>query len=256
MTGALLQLLIIALGILMIVGGPKAVGWTVSAIFSPIQWILRMAIGIAVLALLAAVFLPQVAQHLPALIARQIQEMISGATTQNQPVNSDPEQVLLSGYPALGQLNASNYNPPSFAEMIDYPEKMPVKKLACLATVFVMLERDRGNPSAMIDETFYKLGVGAINPGHVANRSSEIDFDFLKRSLNSGTPVVLHGVNNRTGLVHFVLAVGYTQQKSGSLEVVINDPWRGERIGLPVESGILMDQRLGLNFSKMRTVMQ
>ena len=193
-------------------------------------------------------------RHLTSLASGNIRETILGAIAQKSPVNDAPQEVLLSKYPPLGQQDALNYDPESLAETLDYPENIAVKKLACLATVYVMLERGRGNHSAMIDGTFYRLGVGAINPGYVANRSSEIDGDLLKGSLDSGNPIVLQGVNNQNGLVHFVLAVGYKKQKNGSMEVLINDPWRGTRISLPFESGHLTDRQLGLSINKMRAI--
>jgi len=139
------------------------------------------------------------------------------------------ETVILE-FPALSQKNPANYRDRT---VLDVPDAIgggtqPVKNLACLATVYTMIERGAGNASAMIDD-FYpdprEYGnntAGATRPAYI---TGDLPYDAQRiiASLSAHLPVVLHGYGGPLK-EHFALIVGYRKDHSATTFLVL-DPW-------------------------------
>lgn len=249
-----MQILLVALSLAVIIGGPKAVGWLLSAAFAPIQWLLRMLIGAGTIALCGYLLLPQTAQQMSSWIPRGLTETAMTWLQGELPEVAPQPQAVLLDYLPLGQLDVSIYSPPSLADQLEQPEQEPVKNLACLAVVYVMLERGRGNSSAIIDQTRWLPGQGAIHPSYVKTTPTNLSVETLVAEIKSQRPVILESPGSASKLPHFVLAVGFTQINDGVFDIAINDPWRGKRVILRAAQGKILDTDLEFTFSKMRTV--
>jgi len=135
---------------------------------------------------------------------------------------------ILDEFPLLSQLDSNIYSPKTYADEIDPKEKVPIKGLTCLATVYVMLERGRGNASAMISPSVYNIETGAQNPGYV---NGDIDFDgsVIVSEIKAGRPVILHGIGGPLE-DHYMLVVGIQTAPEGGHVATVHDPWRGKRV--------------------------
>lgn len=161
--------------------------------------------------------------------------------------------VTLEEYPLLAQRDVSLYEPAEFANEVDATLGVPVKHLACLATVYLMLERGRGTTDAMISSQTFDMDNGAVNPGYVSP-DTQLDSLRVVQEIQAGRPVVLHAVGGPLGH-HFVLAVGLRQGRDGSWIVQSNDPWYGERIELGLTDAEPQHPSLeGLRFTMMRLI--
>jgi len=180
------------------------------------------------------------------------------------------DEVRLAGLEALSQLDPRNYRDLGLMRTTDTlpnsDSRTAVANLACAATVYVMIERARGNDSAMVDDFYIdprKHGgrsPGARRPDYVgADRA--IDPALLEAELRAGRPVVLHGFGGPLGK-HFVLAVGWAQDAAGGRHLIVLDPWPapGEimpkpEIRIAVAAVPLRHPDIaGLVFDKMRRV--
>jgi hypothetical protein len=183
---------------------------------------------------------------------------------------ADAQSVQLSQYPLLSQKDPANYRDPSLLTVQDsLPSgvgKATVPDLACAATVYVMLERGRGNPQAMIDDfypdprKFNGNSPGAKRPAYVGSDVS-IDPQQVIALLKSGQPVVLHGFGGPLK-EHFVLAVGFNTDADGKEILTALDPYSGKdsdkpgkQIEISIGAGLLVHPIYSdIVFQKMRSV--
>jgi len=109
--------------------------------------------------------------------------------------------------------------------LIDYPHY----KLTCLATVYAMIEKARGNKWYRVgaDGTWAALGAVAI-PGTGPHLKESRNAKVVLGELSSGNPVILRGKSPSFGDLpqHFVLVIG-TDQNGDFLAL---DPWGGKTI--------------------------
>lgn len=149
-------------------------------------------------------------------------------------------EVSLSQYPLLSQKDPSIYRDPSLASAMDTSangKTESVQNLACAATVYVMIERGRGNAKSMVDD-FYDdprkkngNGAGATRPTYVGTDEAWSP-SVLIEALQANHPVVLHATG---GILadHFMLAVGLNKDSSGNWQVIVSDPWPGNKRNTP-----------------------
>lgn len=140
----------------------------------------------------------------------------------------------LQGFPLLSQRDPAIYADASFMQVKDSVSNTsnasaPVEKMACLATVYVMLTRGSSNKNATVED-FYAdprkhngNGPGAKAPTTIGAETS-VDLDQIIQSLRKGEPVILHGVG---GILenHFVLVTGYRKPIIGRIQLIAHDPW-------------------------------
>lgn len=193
------------------------------------------------------------------------------ATAPQQPSTQD---VVLHQFPLLSQVDRANYEPGS--PLYDYWDTVdnvndptmtrPVWKLACLATVYTMLERGTGGPNHAIDK-FYRKGKGGggipDNLTHVTVEGRDVERAINPReiadAIRNSMPVILKGKGGELGQ-HFVLVVGVALDGYGGVrELIINDPWpRGgegpaQQNRIPAAS-VINYPYAGVTFEKMRMV--
>jgi hypothetical protein len=185
-------------------------------------------------------------------------------------VDAASEDVILDGLTALSQLDPENYRDLGLMRTTDTlpnsSKRTAVANLTCAAAVYVMIERGRGQPSAMIDDFYIDPRLhGGRSPG--ARRPDYVGSDLaihpglIESELRAGQPVVLRGVGGPLGQ-HFVLAIGLTKDESGVRHLIVLDPW-------PAPGGIMPKPEVrldlaapplhhpdipGLVFDKMRRV--
>ena len=219
---SLLTLLIIGIGIAVILFGAAGIGKLFGLLLAPLGCLLKAA-ALAFVAALIGLW----------LLSEQF-DPGSGIGGQAGGPGGPPitapalTAVRLTEYPVLAQRDPAIYSPPEFAEYMDPVEHEPVRNLACLATVYVMLRRGRGDTDAMISAASYDMDKGAINPGFVG---ADIEFDgaAAAREVQQGRPVVLHGVGGPLDH-HFMLLTGVRPGRDDRWVGEVNDPWTGQRV--------------------------
>ncbi|MEI8233315.1 MAG: hypothetical protein WCH57_01370 [Verrucomicrobiota bacterium] len=149
-------------------------------------------------------------------------------------------EVSLSQYPLLSQKDPANYRDQSLMSAMDTSvngKKEAVQNLACAATVYVMIERGRGNAKSMVDD-FYDDPRKKNGDGDGATRPTYVGADeawsptVLIEEMQAKHPVVLHA---HGGVLadHFMLAVGLNKDSSGNWQVIVSDPWPGNKRDTP-----------------------
>ena len=149
-------------------------------------------------------------------------------------------EVSLSQYPLLSQKDPANYRDQSLMSAMDTSangKKEAVQNLACAATVYVMIERGRGNAKTMVDD-FYDDprkkngdGNGATKPAYVGTDEAWSP-TVLIEEMQAKHPVVLHAHGGALA-DHFMLAVGLNKDSSGNWQVIASDPWPGNKHDTP-----------------------
>jgi hypothetical protein len=180
------------------------------------------------------------------------------------------DDIILSGLVALSQLDPQNYRDLGLMRTTDTlpnsSKRTAVANLTCAAAVYVMIERGRGQTSAMIDDFYIDPRLhggrspGARRPDYVSTDIA-VDLALIGSELRSGQPVVLRGAGGPLGQ-HFVLAVGLAQDDAGSRQLIVLDPWPapGEimpkpEVRLDLASSPLRHPDIpGLVFDRMRRV--
>lgn len=144
--------------------------------------------------------------------------------------------IELTQFPLLSQKDPANYRDRSYLQLTDTipgsSRRELVPNLACLAAVYTMIARGRGERSATID-TFYpdprasggSTG-GANRPPYVGG-DQPIDLERILASLRAGNPVVLYGEGPPLG-THFVLVVGMQPIAGGWGQLIVLDPFPGK----------------------------
>ena len=219
---SLLPLLIVAIGIGVILFGAAGVGKLFGLLLAPLGCLLKAA-ALAFVAALIGLWLLSEQFDPGSGIGGQ------GGSSANTPSTAPASTAArLAEYPVLAQRDSTNYYPTEFADQLDLTVNEPVRNLACLATVYVMLRRGRGESDAMISAATYDMSDGAINPGFVG---ADIAFDGLAaaREIREGRPVVLHGLGGPLDH-HFMLLTGVHQGRDGRWVGEVNDPWTGQRV--------------------------
>jgi hypothetical protein len=185
-------------------------------------------------------------------------------------VDAASDDVSLGGLVALSQLDPQNYRDLGLMRTTDTlpnsSKRTTVANLTCAAAVYVMIERGRGQASAMIDDFYIDPRLhggrspGARRPDYVSTDLS-IDVAFIEAELRAGQPVVLRGAGGPLGQ-HFVLAVGLARDETGGRHLIVLDPWPapGEIVPKPEVRLDLASSPLrhpdipGLMFDRMRRV--
>jgi hypothetical protein len=153
---------------------------------------------------------------------------------------STSESATILTFPILGQRDSKSYRAGStlmdaLDTIADSNNRVPVKDLACAATVYTMIERGRdgGNPAATVDD-FYPdprqsggSTMGASPPTYVGKLQA-FDLDAVVSSLHARHPVVLVGKGGKLKS-HYVLVVGM-QTDEGITRLRCNDPWNGVQL--------------------------
>jgi CubicO group peptidase (beta-lactamase class C family) len=153
-------------------------------------------------------------------------------------------------------MDPANYRKPAFAEKMDTSPvgtHQPVKKLACVATVYTMLAQGRGEPNKRIDDV-YQYGQGAIPPPYVGGRQA-LDVAQILQSLRQRQPVVIQGEGGPLG-EHSMLVIGFERTASRTTISAL-DPWPGTaavgpgrsvKLALGSDSKSLQYPQLGVTF--------
>ena len=146
------------------------------------------------------------------------------------PPVASADDIMLDQFPRLSQKDRANYADDS--TLFDAWDtdangvKRPVPALACLATVYTMIERATGNTNAKID-AFYKIGDGAIR-GNLSRAEIgdqvPIDLQTIADQIRNRRPVILHGTGGPL-VDHYVLVVGMSVQNATVRELIVNDPY-------------------------------
>jgi hypothetical protein len=184
--------------------------------------------------------------------------------------NAANDDVVLDGLSALSQLDPQNYRDIGLMRTTDTlpnsSRRTAVANLTCAAAVYVMIERGRGQASAMIDDFYIDPRLhggrspGARRPDYVS-ADLAIDPAVIESGLRAGQPVVLRGSGGPLGQ-HFVLAIGLVRDEAGGRYLIVLDPWPapGEIMPKPdvrldlASSPLRHPDIPGLVFAKMRRV--
>ena len=220
-------LLIVLIGLSVMIWGKSGPTKLMGAILAPFGCLLKLVAGFVIVGIGVVSFLT---------LQGERSHTGSGSVVESPPP-SEPRaaagSVLLAQYPMLDQRDMMIYEPPSLANEIDSSVNppQPVRNLACLATVYVMLERGRGASDAMITRRSFTQDYYAINPGYVERADIGFNADRFINELRAGRPVVLHAEGGLLGH-HFLLGVGIQRRPDGGWNGLANDPWFGRRIEL------------------------
>jgi hypothetical protein len=159
-----------------------------------------------------------------------------GAIVVALPAHAERQPAMLDGYPLLSQRDPANYRDDSLMAAEDSAPtesgRAAVADLACLAAVYAMIERGRGNTSAMIDD-FYPdprqdvdgATDGPPRPDYVSG-DQPVDVAAIEAELRQGHPVIVRGKSAEV-FQHFVLVIGLRQAAEGGWRLVAYDPWPG-----------------------------
>jgi hypothetical protein len=246
----LLVLLIMLVGLSIMIWGKAGPGKLLGVVLAPFGCLLKIVFGLVVLVI--GVLLFTGAPELPSSTG-------AGVPTAPPPASPPPAaagDVLLTQYPILAQRDQTLYDPAGLAETRYWyaGSSQPVKHLACLATVYLMLERGRGEPDAMITSDSFDATYDAINPGYVEQADIAFSGQRFVSELQAGRPVVLHATGGLLGH-HFLLGIGIRRGPGGSWIGIANDPWFGTRIELDLAQSAPVHPSLADTvFTKMRLV--
>ncbi len=179
------------------------------------------------------------------------------------PKPSGSDSIRLTDYPLMSQLDPKSYRDPDFMNVPDTiagsSKTVEIKKLACLATVYAIIARGRGEKKYVDD--FYidprkpgANGEDARRPAWVESEST-LNAEQVRQALQQGTPVILHGVGGPLK-EHFVLAIGINRK-----EIIAIDPWpssendpKGSLIRVRLGTDRLAHPNLPITFTKMRNI--
>lgn len=217
----LITLLLILTGISVMFGGPGAAKKLWAVLLAPIGCLLKMAVGVAVLALLGWILLNALQNHLSPEIPQQ----------PSVPMATDP--VLLTQYPNVDQRDFANYVSPEFALTHDEETNKRLYEEACLAAVYLMLTRAHSDPNAVLGPAQFNSELSALAPeGFAFERKASYTPKTVVAEIDAGNPVILYadGPNEFT---HYVLVVGYSKSRGVFLA---NDPAVGQRVEFSMES--------------------
>lgn len=221
----LFALLIVLIGLSVMIWGKEGPGKLLGAILAPFGCLLKIVAGIVVVAI-----------GLVLLMGNNLKLPGPGPATPAPPTSPVPPPVrdlLLAQYPVLSQRDRAIYEPERLAdEQYWYGGQFhPVRNLACLATVYLMLKRGRGASAAMITSSSFTDVYDAINPGYVEQADIRFNGERFINEIRAGRPVVLHAEGGSLGH-HFLLGVGIRRRGDGGWTGIANDPWFGNRIQL------------------------
>jgi filamentous hemagglutinin family protein len=115
----------------------------------------------------------------------------------------------------------------------------------CLATVYTMIARADGDPSATIGQ-FWNPELGAVdsalpNNVKIGSPAIAINYNTVASLLESGNPVILEGSTPYSGgtEAHYMLATALLANG----DIVANDPWTGEQVIISPVTGRVIEQQ-------------
>ena len=248
---ALLMLALLVGGLSVAVWGLAGPGKLLKILFAPIGCLLKAVVLLVVLLVGALLY---IGSEFDSPLGNVPGGPSVGQGAASQPPSTTPAtEVALAEYPVLAQRDSGLYEPAEFADEIDEALAQPVRNLACLATVYLMLRRGRGDADARISADTYNMQDGAVNPGYV---DADIAFDGMRvvTEIQASRPVVLHAVGGPLGH-HFLLATGLRQGRDGTWVGEANDPWFGEQVEIDLSDASPVHPQLpGLEITLMRLV--
>ena len=219
----LLALIIALLGLYILIFRQKGL----RQLYAPFKLALRLLFSLAIMAtgllLLLNLYDPGIATKVMAYTCTKWREFQHARREPFTSVDSmDSPNILLSEYPMLSQFDRNIYDPPSLADTVNPATGIRTDWEGCLATVYVMLARGRGNASAKITESMYSTGGMMLRPDYVR---MEVRYEpkVVIREIENGRPVILHGFRG-TEVEHFMLAVGVRWDGAGSGQLIVYDP--------------------------------
>lgn len=178
-------------------------------------------------------------------------------------------ETHLRVFPLLSQKDPASYRDANFRLLQDssLSGPRPVWQLACLATVYTMIERGLGRHDAMIDDWYEDPrqhggdGPGARRPSYVS-ASQALEIDEVSTALDANRPTILQATGGPLGQ-HFVLVVGIDGEGDNRKFIAL-DPWPGQatlanapgrRIHIPITEPTPMHPLIAnLQFTQMRMV--
>jgi len=248
--GGLFALLMVLFGLSVMIWGKEGPGKLMGAILAPFGCLLKIVAGIVVVVI-----------GLVLLMGDDLKWPGPSPATPAPPRSpSGPpvgvEDFLLAQYPVLSQRDSAIYEPEGLAdEQYWYGGQFqPVRNLACLATVYLMLRRGRGAAGAMITSASFTAAYDAINPGYVEQADIKFNGERFVNEIRAGRPVVLHAEGGLLGH-HFLLGVGIRRRVDGGWTGIANDPWFGQRVELDLgQSAPLHPSLSDTKFTMMRLV--
>jgi tetratricopeptide (TPR) repeat protein len=171
--------------------------------------------------------------------------MTSSLTAEKEKLPSGTEQILLKQYPLLSQKDPSNYRDQTLLKAKDTipgkNKKAFVSDLTCLATIYTILERGRGNRDAMIDDYYDDPrgkaagGIGAIAPPYITDKNVPLKKSEIKKALKEGQPVILKAEGEGNIGQHYVLAVGLKTTDDGKQQLIAIDTYPGKNKTVPAK---------------------
>lgn len=201
-------------------------------IFSPIGCLVKLFVAagaIFLLIMMASMVIQPAAKRGPGGgIQKPPQGSLTGGGGSGVPIKFNRVEFRLTQYPLLNQLDSGIYDPPSLAKQIDPEFNTPVKNIACLATVCLMLERGRGNRTAMLRKSSFDSNYNAKTPGYVG-ASEPFNGEVIAREIRAGRPVVIEGVGGPLK-AHYMLAVGLKPKGGRDYDIEVLDPYHGHRV--------------------------
>lgn len=219
----LLTLIIALLGIYILIFRQKGL----RQLFAPFRLAFRLLFSLAIMAtgllLLLNLYDPGIASRVLDYTCVKWREFKPVGKDGVSSVDSmESPNTRLSEYPLLSQFDRNIYDPPSLADAVNPETGNRTDWEGCLATVYVMLARGRGNTSAKITESMYSTGGMMLRPDYV-HMEARYAPKVVIREIENGRPVILHGFRGKE-IEHFMLAVGVRRDGEGSIQLIVYDP--------------------------------
>jgi len=145
--------------------------------------------------------------------------------------------VRIAGFQPLHQHDSVIYQPSDFAHRNDptQPGKT-IGDIACLATVYLMIERVHKNPSARITPEWFDAQANVFRRSGV-HPEEAFEVEKVVMELDQERPVILRGRGSSGGPAHYFLAIGYIRSQGVVEKLIALDPWVGREVELEMIDG-------------------
>jgi hypothetical protein len=165
-------------------------------------------------------------------VMRYISEFTSEAIQDESPLS---QEFVLKNFPPLSQHDPGIFSPRELMLEIDPADGTRVNEFACLATVYVMLERGLGNKAAVITRNSFTGEWNALATRNVSEYEP-IRFSTIKTELAKGVPLIAQGTGGGIQS-HYVLIVGAELQNENVVSLWAHDPNIGEMVPYKITNG-------------------
>jgi hypothetical protein len=256
MTTEMLTLLLILLGLAMIFGGARGL----RLFLAPFRWMIKVGFILVIFLVIGVILLPTLSDmskrfsgiSLP-FISRK-SERVQSRQPEATGGGATRETNRLVGFYPLRQTDPSLYEPQEMSEWTYSGEpSRNLGQIACLATVYLMIERSRIQPNAKITPDWFNSEGYVYKKSYVQNEREYKEKTVLEE-LQAGRPVILWGTGGGQP-THFLLATGWTKESGELLALLALDPWTGREKILPIQNGYPnLPQWPGHQIRKIRSI--